>query len=264
MSTRHLADDRRSEPVRAANCLLQPIIQGRSRLYRLSMYRPLTPEVAGSSPVAPALICSIFRVAVGSAPTPTAHLPHARNRIHRPAGPLWNSSGGRGAHRGARANVLVERKCGLPAREVAYYAQHVRGYTCMRKARFRRVLCRGFLGDLAGGRASAGSRPARARVAPPVRSPAPRLRRQVKGRTATTFNRNRDTHPARTRSLGRYRAGRRRADTRRRTRPRRPKTGQPGGPEVNSACANGERGVTGRCERGRHHGRSRHWSPLDA
>jgi hypothetical protein len=33
-------------------CLLQPVIQGGSRSWRLSQYRPVTPEVAGSSPVA--------------------------------------------------------------------------------------------------------------------------------------------------------------------------------------------------------------------
>jgi hypothetical protein len=34
-------------------CLLQPVVQGGSRSWRLSLYRPVTPEVAGSSPVAP-------------------------------------------------------------------------------------------------------------------------------------------------------------------------------------------------------------------
>jgi hypothetical protein len=34
-------------------CLLKPVIQGGSRSCRLSLYRPVTPEVAGSGPVAP-------------------------------------------------------------------------------------------------------------------------------------------------------------------------------------------------------------------
>ena len=47
----------RSQPGRAGTkCLLQPVIQGGSRLCRLSSYRPVTPEVAGSSPVAPAKV----------------------------------------------------------------------------------------------------------------------------------------------------------------------------------------------------------------
>jgi branched-chain amino acid transport system substrate-binding protein len=44
----------RSQLVRSARkCLLQPVIPGRSRLCRSSSYRPVTPEVAGSSPAAP-------------------------------------------------------------------------------------------------------------------------------------------------------------------------------------------------------------------
>src|SRR5919106_592599 len=44
----------RSQPVRAGTkYLFQPVIHGRSRSCRLSLYRSVTPEVAGSSPVAP-------------------------------------------------------------------------------------------------------------------------------------------------------------------------------------------------------------------
>jgi hypothetical protein len=52
---RVLAGRSRSQPVRyLRNCLLQAVIPGRSRLWPVAPYRPVTPEVAGSSPVAPA------------------------------------------------------------------------------------------------------------------------------------------------------------------------------------------------------------------
>src|SRR6266568_9642968 len=47
----------RSQPVRLTRkCLLQLVIPGRSRPCRLRPSRPVTPEVAGSSPVAPVKI----------------------------------------------------------------------------------------------------------------------------------------------------------------------------------------------------------------
>jgi hypothetical protein len=58
-ATQALPGDRRSRPVTAGSLAQEmpaiAVIPGRSRLYRLSSYRPVTPEVAGSSPVAPVL-----------------------------------------------------------------------------------------------------------------------------------------------------------------------------------------------------------------
>jgi hypothetical protein len=49
-----VADRSRSQPVRdGTKCLLQRVMPGRSRPCRSSPYRSVTPEVAGSSPVAP-------------------------------------------------------------------------------------------------------------------------------------------------------------------------------------------------------------------
>src|SRR6266540_6468896 len=68
----------RSEPVRSVRkCLLQLVIQGRSRPYRVSLYRSVTPEVAGSSPVAPVKISANRQVL--SVQTP------GRGRPHRPS-----------------------------------------------------------------------------------------------------------------------------------------------------------------------------------
>ncbi len=53
---RVVAGRSRSRPVRSSTkSLLQPVIPGGGRRWRLSPYRPVTPEVAGSSPVAPVL-----------------------------------------------------------------------------------------------------------------------------------------------------------------------------------------------------------------
>ncbi len=53
----------RSQPGRSARkCLLKPVIPGRSRLCRSSPYRPVTPEVAGSSPVAPVKVLANRRI----------------------------------------------------------------------------------------------------------------------------------------------------------------------------------------------------------
>jgi hypothetical protein len=66
----------RSEPVRSARkCLLQPVIQGRSGPYRFSPYRSVTPEVAGSSPVAPAKVPANRHVVL-SGQTPDSGRPH--------------------------------------------------------------------------------------------------------------------------------------------------------------------------------------------
>ncbi len=58
-TTQALPGGSRSEPVTAGwpgeEMPAPAVIQGGSRLYRLSLYRPVTPEVAGSSPVAPAI-----------------------------------------------------------------------------------------------------------------------------------------------------------------------------------------------------------------
>jgi hypothetical protein len=52
------------------------VIPGHSRLYRLSLYRPVTPEVAGSSPVAPIKIPANRHIAL-SVQTPEW------SRLHR-------------------------------------------------------------------------------------------------------------------------------------------------------------------------------------
>jgi hypothetical protein len=58
-----VAGSSRSEPVRSVkNCLLQPVIPGRSRSEPVAPCRPVTPEVAGSSPVAPVKVPAKWHV----------------------------------------------------------------------------------------------------------------------------------------------------------------------------------------------------------
>jgi hypothetical protein len=86
---RVVADRSRSQPARSARkCLLQPVIPGRSRLCRLTLYRPVTPEVAGSSPVAPVknpckLACYVVGLDARSKPTTQTFLSGQAGQLHR-------------------------------------------------------------------------------------------------------------------------------------------------------------------------------------
>jgi hypothetical protein len=74
---RSVAGRSRSQPVRTGTkYLLQRVIQGGSRPWRLRLYRPVTPEVAGSSPVAPVKVPANRHVVLSSQ-TPD------RCRLHR-------------------------------------------------------------------------------------------------------------------------------------------------------------------------------------
>jgi len=90
-TTQALPGGSRSQPVAAGSLarkfLLQPVIPGGRRLCQLSLYRPVTPEVAGSSPVAPVkalqidIFCCLFRRKRPPASFHPAHIPHGNSRL---------------------------------------------------------------------------------------------------------------------------------------------------------------------------------------
>jgi hypothetical protein len=119
---RVVAGRSRSQPVRSTRkCLLQPVIPGRSRLYRSRPYRPVTPEVAGSSPVAPIKLPA-NRDVVLSVQTPSTRTGWrvAFGRAH--LRDVDRRNGGRGGERGAlprawpRLRVLLAVPRPAPAR----------------------------------------------------------------------------------------------------------------------------------------------------
>src|SRR6266550_2149495 len=61
------------------------VIPGHSRLHRLSAYRPVTPEVAGSSPVAPVKVPANWAILL-SAQTPTRGQLHTLSTESTPNG----------------------------------------------------------------------------------------------------------------------------------------------------------------------------------
>jgi hypothetical protein len=99
---RVVAGRSRSKPVRsAAKCLLQPVILGQSRSCRSSPYRPVTPEVAGSSPVAPVFEAPTSRPVLRTLERPSRPCDRprrelvvmtSRTAVGQRAGPPWRDS----------------------------------------------------------------------------------------------------------------------------------------------------------------------------